>query len=1247
MNQDGSRGSTRVARRWFLAVAVVLTASAASPTHAQVPSRDRTCIATFNKGMRDVARAQGKVVSSCLKAFAKGALVVSPESCVLADAGGRVGKATAALQKKLTAACAGAAPTFGMTSPASSMARAALGEVGLVHATIGPDIDGELIPEAVPASCQANVTDALLRCVDARRLAFSKCVKSGLASGQVTDAASLEATCLGSGAGSQPDANHKIARSCAARIPQVIAGRCRTVDLADAFPACGTGDAAALAGCLDAQAACQACLLLNEVDGLSRDCDAFDDANASNGTCGPECADGVLQKEEACDDGGIAAGDGCAADCTVEQGWSCSGSPSTCSPNCGNGTIDGEESCDDGDATGGDGCSATCTIEPGFGCTGDPSVCTPTCGNGAIQASLGEGCDDGDGAAGDGCSATCRVEEGWRCTGQPSVCTFVCGNGTFEPGESCDDGDASAGDGCSATCRIEPGWLCVGQPSVCAPTCGDGLVRGGETCDDGNASGGDGCSFFCHAEAGFTCSAEPSNCIAVCGDGFVRGAETCDDGNTTAGDGCSAPFCLLEPGANCVGQPSTCAPTCGNGLLDLLEECDDGDAVGGDGCSATCRAEPGFACGGQPSSCVLSCGNGAVQGAETCDDGNAVAGDGCSASCRNESGWLCANAGLPCARYQVTIDTPVHGAFTTAGTAVVTGRYTALPPGQASVLINGVPADSLNPFTRTFSHTVTLDPVAIFNPVRATLTNLANGDDVHDRRVIVAGESTPDGGFSLDSVAMRLNDSALDTLEPVVGVLASSQLDLATLLPSGTVLADECFLQVIGCWGRAKVKIGKPSPTYTDLSLALDAKPGVVGADITITGLRVDVDIDGSGLVPDCGIRITAQSMPLAGDFALEPNAEDPSYIDVNQVGPTDVGFVGFRHEFTYGLCGAPIIGDIIQSLLPDIEEFATGGISGFLGDPDGGGPNDSPIADAVEATLSGVALAGQIGSGLNLAFDAPLFQVAEDENGLTLGADARFRVSVGSGPGQCMPPAGAPDLTASYAPSVPFPPFGPTTPVAHVPYGVGIGISPAGFNQLLRGQTECGLMRTSLTTIDLDGAGGTPPLPIDSTLLSLIAPEFAQLPAGTPLRIDVAPTLAPVVTDTAGPNGELTELRIAHVRIDIVQPGPETLWLRGAFDARLGMDLSFLPDGSGLGVTLGEPRIEDTAMAVVVNPLGADETQLETILPTLIRPMIPSLAGALSGFPVPSFFGLQLSGVEVSLNGAFGSLYANLTPAP
>jgi len=75
-----------------------------------------------------------------------------------------------------------------------------------------------------------------------------------------------------------------------------------------------------------------------------------------------------------------------------------------------------------------------------------------------------------------------------------------------------------------------------------------------------------------------------------------------------------------------------------------------------------------------------------------------------------------------------------------------------------------------------------------------TLTNTDNGDDVHERIVVIDGPSVADGAFSPQSVALRVNDSGLDTLEPIVGQIAASQFNLGTLLPAGTVITDQCFI---------------------------------------------------------------------------------------------------------------------------------------------------------------------------------------------------------------------------------------------------------------------------------------------------------------------------------------------------------------------------------------------------------------------------------------------------------------------
>ncbi len=71
----------------------------------------------------------------------------------------------------------------------------------------------------------------------------------------------------------------------------------------------------------------------------------------------PFCGDGVLDANEACDDGNNVDGDGCSANCTVES-------------YCGDGVLDPGEQCDDGNVENGDGCSALCSNEGGGeGCT--------------------------------------------------------------------------------------------------------------------------------------------------------------------------------------------------------------------------------------------------------------------------------------------------------------------------------------------------------------------------------------------------------------------------------------------------------------------------------------------------------------------------------------------------------------------------------------------------------------------------------------------------------------------------------------------------------------------------------------------------------------------------------------------------------------------------------------------------------------------------------------------------------------
>ncbi len=187
-------------------------------------------------------------------------------------------------------------------------------------------------------------------------------------------------------------------------------------------------------------------------------------------------------------------------------------------PGCGDKILTSDEACDDGNLSYGDGCAGNCLgVEPGFSCPipGEPCVPVARCGDSAVV--FPEQCDDGNVNSWDGCSSTCKVEVTWKCEGSPSTCTHtVCGDGVLEGAEACEDGNTMPFDGCNEECQREP--QCVN--GECASECGDGLVLG-EDCDDGNLVDGDGCSSSCTTEANYDCSSDAS-CEKINGECVLR-----------------------------------------------------------------------------------------------------------------------------------------------------------------------------------------------------------------------------------------------------------------------------------------------------------------------------------------------------------------------------------------------------------------------------------------------------------------------------------------------------------------------------------------------------------------------------------------------------------------------------------------------------------------------------------------------------------------------------------------------------
>jgi hypothetical protein len=578
---------------------------------------------------------------------------------------------------------------------------------------------------------------------------------------------------------------------------------------------------------------------------------------------------------------------------------------------------------------------------------------------------------------------------------------------------------------------------------------------------------------------------------------------------------------------------------------------------------------------------------------------------------------------------KIFILTPANGAFHTTSPLNVTGRvqYAA----GLTTLVNGVVVP-VQP-NGLWSTTVALNPAEIFQPIQA---DLRQGSTVEHRArvVVIRGDSTAEGAYSLGSVALRLNDLGLDSAEPVIKDLVP--LDLTALLPVGEeVISDFCAIDsIFGCLGRVDVFIANPPPSFSGFGLDMDAMTDFVTGDVDVNDIRVDLDIDGSGLAPSCGVRVTANQVQILGDYGLDPDGVDPTTIDVNLLSTPGVSFTNFNDEFTSGLCDFPLIGPLIGLIIGDIQPTVTDGLRNFLDDPDGTGPLDAPIADSIELALAEISLAGPIGAALGLTLDAPFFDIFEDSDGVTLGSDSSFVADTGV----CNPPAAAPNLTASLELPEAFPSFGPTTPAGGLPYGMGLCISSSAFNQLLKSQTECGLLTTSVFEADLGSGLET----LTAGVLAGFIPQYSAYPPSTPMRVDVRPG------DRRGGPG-----RRAHGPGD-GQPGGgdptrryEPVDPRRSGGRRPG-------HGRRLRRSLGRasvhPRDADARGGHRPDhrePAGVNVLALDFLLPNVLAELLPSLATDLAAFPLPQFLGLNLQGVEVSRQGAFISLFADLVSAP
>jgi hypothetical protein len=590
---------------------------------------------------------------------------------------------------------------------------------------------------------------------------------------------------------------------------------------------------------------------------------------------------------------------------------------------------------------------------------------------------------------------------------------------------------------------------------------------------------------------------------------------------------------------------------------------------------------------------------------------------------------------------QDMIVTPKDGAISSGPTVTVTGKLPAGSTAGGTLKVNGatVPVNGDGTWSAAVprSSGYTTDITVIY-------TNPNGTTDFRQRRAVINGPNVADGEFSPDGVGLRFTNTGLNNLGPVIDQLAGGAFDIGSLLLARNPLIDvkDAFLTFDVKGNAYEAGIGGASVVASSTATGVKTK-------ITVEDLYIGVNLnlnDGLAINTNCSLELQLPQVVIDQTFDLKP-AADPNFVDVNLVGTPTVNAGTVNYEFISGICDGDVflIGDIVNALAGgQIQSLVAGGFNSQLGDPDGTGPADAPVAEAIETALSEISIAGSVGEAVKVNLDAPFTQITETATALDFRANADFFSTIGTGPTDCPAVANAPDLDGTYGGTGAFPTLGDTTPSGD-PYGLGLTVSSSAFNQLLGSLTECGLLNQDISSISLGG----PEVPLTSSVLAGLIPPFATaLPANTPMKIRVVPTSGPFLTDAAGPNGEPGELVLGNLLLQFIEPRAgvgDIVWLELAVDAPLGFDLAMDPVSGTLAPTISAPPASKVKTRVVRNNVNAVEPPIEAIFSSLFPSFVSSLGSSFAAFPLPSFLGLELEVKQVARSGNFWVLYSDLLP--
>ena len=186
---------------------------------------------------------------------------------------------------------------------------------------------------------------------------------------------------------------------------------------------------------------------------------------------------------------------------------------------------------------------------------------------------------------------------------------------------------------------------------------------------------------------------------------------------------------------------------------------------------------------------------------------------------------------------------------------------------------------------------------------------------------------------------------------------------------------------------------------------------------------------------------------------------------------------------------------------------------------------------------------------------------------------------------------------------------------------GSNLALNTDFINQVLFAFFKGGLMNRTLSADDLG---------LDTATIGLL------LPGLTDMIIETEPLLPPVARPRDGDDEWEYELQLGDVHVAVYNGSTdaEDLYMSLYVSTVAPMGLSAGPDGSSLGLELGEPEVKVDVVATS-SAYRVSTESTETLFTDLMPLFLPEITGAIGEVPLPSIGGFVISDVSTSMTGS------------